>query len=265
MHSHDRTLLAKLGFADKDKQNPLHDLACQYLVQPEQAQRLVSMCDGRPLPYCGRSFVRMSAGGCREVVRVADDAAWEKARAEHLERERIEWREVRRTVDQVETEMTLAKGEAQYRTVVGFVDAVVRFSTSLEATGERWRPHLKRGEVHYEAGTLIRTSRDPDIWVDEAQAISERYTRQGRALSEVKIAECAVGDVLRQIKLYKEFASVPHREVHDTWFVAVAFKPSVRFVDELKREGIRVITLGPKFHEWATAQQQAPLAEVDEL
>ena len=31
-HAHDRTLLASLGFADPDKKDPLHDLACQYLA-----------------------------------------------------------------------------------------------------------------------------------------------------------------------------------------------------------------------------------------
>lgn len=32
-HSHDKTLLAKLGFSDRDKKHPRHDLACQYLAQ----------------------------------------------------------------------------------------------------------------------------------------------------------------------------------------------------------------------------------------
>lgn len=43
MHSHDRTLLARLGFADPDKKDPRHDYACQYLALPENAERLVRM------------------------------------------------------------------------------------------------------------------------------------------------------------------------------------------------------------------------------
>lgn len=31
MHSHDRTLLSKLGFSDPDKKDPKHDLACLFL------------------------------------------------------------------------------------------------------------------------------------------------------------------------------------------------------------------------------------------
>lgn len=40
MHSKDRTLLASLGFADPDKGNRLHYLACRYLTEPEQIARL---------------------------------------------------------------------------------------------------------------------------------------------------------------------------------------------------------------------------------
>lgn len=41
MHSHDRTLLARLGFADPDKKDPRHDWACQYLAQNEVALRVL--------------------------------------------------------------------------------------------------------------------------------------------------------------------------------------------------------------------------------
>lgn len=43
MHSHDRTLLSKLGFADPDKKDGRHDLACQYLAQDEIALKLVDL------------------------------------------------------------------------------------------------------------------------------------------------------------------------------------------------------------------------------
>jgi hypothetical protein len=43
MHSHDRTLVSQLGFADPDKKDSRHDLACQYLSQPEMILKLVGL------------------------------------------------------------------------------------------------------------------------------------------------------------------------------------------------------------------------------
>lgn len=43
MHSHNRTLIAKLGFADADKKLPKHDIACQYLGEPEQMMKLLQV------------------------------------------------------------------------------------------------------------------------------------------------------------------------------------------------------------------------------
>ncbi len=40
--THDKTMLSHLGFADKDKKNPLHDLACRYAVH--NAQSIVRRC-----------------------------------------------------------------------------------------------------------------------------------------------------------------------------------------------------------------------------
>lgn len=40
-HSHERTLLSKLGFADPDKKEPRHDAACRYVSQQGIADKLL--------------------------------------------------------------------------------------------------------------------------------------------------------------------------------------------------------------------------------
>lgn len=42
-HTKDKTLLASLSFGDKDKKDRRHDLACQYLTQPEVALKIAEV------------------------------------------------------------------------------------------------------------------------------------------------------------------------------------------------------------------------------
>ncbi len=86
MHSHDRTLIAKLGFADPDKKDPRHDLACQFLALPENAAKLAALFRGRPAVYHPDLIAKY---GDPYVPRV---------------------------------EVPIFKGEGQYRVTVGFID-----------------------------------------------------------------------------------------------------------------------------------------------
>lgn len=85
MHTHDRTMLASMGFADKDKKNPKHDLACLYLTRPEVMQAM-------------SQWVRWPVSGKRPrecKVRMTPNL-----------------------------EHHLQKGEGKYATTVGFLDVV---------------------------------------------------------------------------------------------------------------------------------------------
>jgi hypothetical protein len=44
-HSHQQTLLAKLGFSDPDHKDPRHTLACEYLCKPEVARKVIQVVD----------------------------------------------------------------------------------------------------------------------------------------------------------------------------------------------------------------------------
>jgi hypothetical protein len=45
MHSHERTLLSRLGFQDKDKANPEHDLACAYVRERMSSDEHPAECE----------------------------------------------------------------------------------------------------------------------------------------------------------------------------------------------------------------------------
>lgn len=45
MHSHNRTLIQSLGFADGDRKNSRHDLACQYISQQSVLRNILELPD----------------------------------------------------------------------------------------------------------------------------------------------------------------------------------------------------------------------------
>jgi len=103
MHTHDRTLLASLGFADPDKTNPLHDLGSRYFTVPENHHKLI-----------GGLIKQRLKGTTRDVT-------WSHPQLGNGSgRTGAKW-----TTHRPATEVIITKGEGQYKTHVGFVDAVV--------------------------------------------------------------------------------------------------------------------------------------------
>lgn len=94
----DQTLLSKLGFSDPDKKDPKHDLACQYLVETAVANSLMNKFFqknfDRPITSC---FLRE-----RNVIH------------KHVTSEL-----------EVGLEKPISKGERQYKTTIGFMDAMI--------------------------------------------------------------------------------------------------------------------------------------------
>lgn len=107
MHSHDRTMLAKLGFADPDKKDPRHDLACLYLTQP---------------------------GTCR----LLGDVIQKGMKGELAEGEQGLAGQVVQVTGQMEYHLT--KGEGQYSTTIGFIDVMLRVRVA-----EHWRGTTSKG------------------------------------------------------------------------------------------------------------------------
>jgi hypothetical protein len=98
MHSHDRTLLAKLGFADPDKSEPIHDLACRFLTEPEQALKLIGLVDPRPTE--------------RWNSRIGKQEPYDPSLV----------------LKQRSVEQPISKGVGQYKTTIGFIDGLISYS-----------------------------------------------------------------------------------------------------------------------------------------
>lgn len=220
MHSHERTLLASLGFADADKRDRRHDLACQYLSQSENARALVQLfvdsIDPEPFEEDvkhGYGPVVIEREGSRQFI-IKDQP-------------------------RVTTEFPVTKGEGQYKTTVGFLDVVIR----------DW---LKLENVFMERRRTYETQPWGE-WISRTQEIDLPRA----VLVEVKITPVGAGDIIRQINLYREF--LPERNQDNTkrpWVVATAFQMTHGDVDQFKAVDITHVRLGEKFDQFVEQQRQ---------
>ncbi len=244
-YSHDRTLLASLAFADPDKKDPLHDLGCQYIGRPEVVAALggtrehtfqVGPFDGwtkhpQNLEYWYR---------CSEVVR-EDELAKRPGTI------------VTRTFPVVVNgtpaiDVMLTKGEGKYATTIGFIDTIVPRGIKYQAaetevlqgqyrdfsTEEEAQRYAVLGNKLLEGHSLCPRGAGSSWRVSafETKAVGERCHETSLLLVEVKIKEVGVGDVLRQVNLYRAYADM--RGWGSDWLVACAFKMSSSFIEGLR-------------------------------
>lgn len=283
MHTHERTLLASLGFADPDKKNPRHDLACQYLALPENHQRIARLLVSdapKSVTYKVHDEQEWTFSGTRRYAISVGDPT-------------IEW--------------PISKGDGRYKTTIGFVDVVLPFSRTWadegEACGwrkagpvdhavdlsdlpEKWRPYLaaltdsawdarnvlvpvkslapdlQAGHPDGEVGIIVRL-RDGAFVATVPTFQRHKFPRSDSGVSEwsacveVKIGRVGVGDVLRQVALYRE-----HIDGHRTkWILATPFPFDADDLVTLRSASITHVRLGDKFEQWVAQRTAAPRAE----
>lgn len=220
MHAHERTLLNQLGFADADKKDRRHDLACQFLAITENAAVIAKMFVPR----------RKSIDRCSDPHPVAY-GHWEHTGQTVYEFDKI---------NGVDSERALNKGAGQYKTTVGFIDTVIRYQ--IKATSQS---RVRNREY------------EEQPWGEWSDTKTEIQSLPNKVAIEVKIARVGVGDILRQINLYREFilesADDEHRfKTH--WALAAAFDLTDHESEQLAKAQIKFIRLGAKFD--AFVQQQ---------
>lgn len=260
-HSHTRTLLAKLGFADPDRKEPLHDKACRYLSAPGQAQRLVELTREPP------------ADERREIHSLTRPAQ-----------------------PRANVEVALSKGNGTYKTTIGFVDVVLRayaetvdfaaYTVDQRAAERREIVRRYAQEARQPAITLHRQDNEPwsalglqleqAAWatpeyvelvreVDERQAARQaellalprgsdpwRTTTNKRYVVavEVKIQPVSHAELVRQINLYREYEDYIEDGHAVEWVAALRFDVPESYAAVLASERIRVVRLGAAFDAW---------------
>lgn len=230
MHAHDRTLIASLGFADPDKNSPMHDLGCQYLALSQNHERL-----GRMLMEGSRMFPNYNGPRSAYGFDTADNS--KVVPVETMGRLAFD------RVGAASLETPIVKGSGQYRTIVGFLDVSLPYIAQWSETAT-WSteapPNLANG-----AGSAV--------WEPSRSTVVTFPVRV-----EVKSGAVHVGEVLRQIALYREFDEPPHYyrlndrglDIPPKWVLASRCQLSTDDLASLRSAGITHVRLGPAFEKW---------------
>lgn len=274
MHSSDRTLLASLGFADPDKKDRRHTLACQYLAQPEVMARVVQSVRGASLPTftIGEAdAVRISKAPSPPERTAPADTVTSRGNGGGLYGLKMHTGVI---------EQPITKGRGY---LIGFWDVVSR---------GRWQePWAEVVDAYARAESAPRWPTSVD-WINEDTATKEEIARHEAALrkyheesdsysarkaawlvaprlftarsftagwtempmtvrAEVKARPVDVADIARQIALY--LADNRPGE-NDITLVATCYPMSALDKATLAQKGIHHIRLGAPFEEWCKAQ-----------
>lgn len=206
MHAHDRTMLARLGFADPDRREPLHDQACRYLTTTPAISRIIDVLE---LEHANRLESTFD-----------------------MERRSVSDKRVVETLPTLERE--ISKGRGQYRTTIGFIDVHLHFELACRHT-------------HVEMRQTCR-----DRWEEHWIPCEDFTVRQNsEAAIEVKATSTPVGEVIRQINLYRSYSTI------STWILATTYPLTQSQVDCLSNERIKHVVLGANFLEYVEQQASA--------
>ena len=278
MHSSDRTLLASLGFADADKKDKRHTLACQYLAQPEMMARVVNHILGGitappdwtaaeigVLVGCPEPKPEIPTDNNGDVVKYESGARFDGYLPAATEAYNL-------TVERVATEVGIRRDRGF---LVGFWDVCGRVSVQrplfrvadvYKRPGEcppmvGWGEGPATKEACNKADDARRAWRaQPLAFVGRTARVE--WARCGIAVGiEVKIAPTDCGEIARQMDVYGgEPNPMSEGGSRRLSIVATAYSLSSADRESLRQKGLHTIYLGAPFQKWCTEQSATPAA-----
>lgn len=232
-HSHDRTLLARLGFQDPDLKEPVHDLACEYVSLEENALKLRELAAPATLDPNGEHYNERYSGTFNRCVTESKFSV-----TSHIE-------------------CAISKGiDPRYKTTIGFLDVKIDWTSQFRAVGT------------FTKNVYSKTERKYVKSIDPVQVDDWLSGPEGTVAVEVKIHPIGVGELVRQINLYREYAPTAYTygSYRRVDFVAcVAFDVDEYYRDALIREHVALVKLGDKFHAWGADRFSTNKAKPTEL
>jgi hypothetical protein len=256
MHSHDRTMIAKLGFADGDRRNDEHDLACQYLMDGPVSSLVLDSIAMPPFEaLAARRFKELAEQRARaesgmtatELSRLVGKGAWEFS---DLTLGVPAFAQI-----ETATEVPLHKGDGQYQTTLGFLDVAIAFRMFARVGGRQFRATYAY-DTPDGKWAVGATARWEPRWAD----FEERIEANGRAVIEVKIGEVPLGEAIRQVKFYRSFSGETSIYTSPPCFrlyiLATRYELSEHDTDVLRNEQIHHLHLGDGFTAWLEARRK---------
>jgi len=242
MHSYDRTLLSRLGFADPDRKNPEHTMACLYLADPVGAERLIdSLFRGRLLLALVEA--RQQSEDWGEIYDDYLPAPISKqceiqTQSQLLDAPEHYWQRLTTRI-----EVPINKGHAQYQTTIGFVDVQIEAGAGVHRRNRRKiRPSPR---LWADAGKREQAKLADFVVGDWTEPYASALLNE-HVCVEVKTQVHDAAEVIRQITLYREYMGWGGI----TWGVVSCTPIAPRMVEALQAADLFVRVLGDDYAAW---------------
>ena len=175
MHSHDRTLLSSLGFADKDKTNPRHDLAIAYMQTWEASQAWIPAvaqvpgAEWRCGSFIPEELITKGQGQYATTVGFLD----------------------------MGVQLTMGMTVGTREIIPCQTRPIPKVATTSELSSRGWRTYSDEEDAEWDELKRAWTH----AW-ETAPSINELVEVRWNFIVEVKIAREPIGNVVRQLTLY---------------------------------------------------------------